>query len=66
MENDLLHNWQKKSDDHQKKYKQFLQRADKNKVLKLLVILIAWIVLPAAKIILPGLKRRILNASLSI
>jgi Fe-S-cluster containining protein len=34
MENDLLHNWQKKSDDHQKKYKQFLQRADKNKVLK--------------------------------
>jgi Fe-S-cluster containining protein len=34
MENELLHNWQKKSDDHQKKYKQFLQRADKNKVLK--------------------------------
>lgn len=29
-----LENWQKKSKDHQKQYKQFLQRADKNKVLK--------------------------------
>jgi Fe-S-cluster containining protein len=29
-----LDNWQKQSADHQKKYKQFLQRADKNKVLK--------------------------------
>ena len=27
-------NWQKRSHDNQKKYKQFLQRADKNKVLK--------------------------------
>lgn len=34
MEHELLHNWQKKSNDHQKKYKRFLQRADKNKVLK--------------------------------
>ncbi len=34
MSNDLLHNWQKKSAEHQKKYQQFLQRADKNKVLK--------------------------------
>ena len=34
MDNGLLHNWQKKSADNQKKYKQFLQRADKNKVLK--------------------------------
>ena len=30
----MLHNWQKKSAEHQKQYKQFLQRADKNKVLK--------------------------------
>jgi Fe-S-cluster containining protein len=30
----LLENWQKKSEDHQKQYKQWLQRADKNKVLK--------------------------------
>jgi uncharacterized protein len=34
MEKDLLHNWQKKSSEHQKLYKQFLARADKNKVLK--------------------------------
>jgi uncharacterized protein len=34
MEKDLLHNWQKKSTEHQKQYKQFLGRADKNKVLK--------------------------------
>lgn len=31
---DLMDNWQKKSSEHQKKYKNFLQRADKNKVLK--------------------------------
>lgn len=29
-----LDNWQKQSAEHQKQYKQFLQRADKNKVLK--------------------------------
>src|SRR4249920_833811 len=34
MKEDILHNWQKKSTDHQKQYKQFLNRADKNKVLK--------------------------------
>lgn len=34
MDNGLLHNWQKKSADNQKKYKQFLKRADKSKVLK--------------------------------
>ena len=34
MSNDILHNWQKKSADRQKLYKRFLQRADKNKVLK--------------------------------
>jgi uncharacterized protein len=34
MEKELLHNWQKKSAEHQKQYKQFLNRADKNKVLK--------------------------------
>jgi hypothetical protein len=36
MEEDLLENWEKKSADHQKLYKQFLNRADKNKVLKAL------------------------------
>ncbi len=34
MSDDLLNNWEKKSGDHQKVYKQFLNRADKNKVLK--------------------------------
>lgn len=34
MSDDILHNWQKKSAEHQKQYKQFLKRADKNKVLK--------------------------------
>ena len=34
MAEDILWNWEKKSADNQKKYKQFLQRADKNKVLK--------------------------------
>ncbi len=29
-----LNNWEKRSADHQKQYKNFLQRADKNKVLK--------------------------------
>ncbi|CAN5292389.1 YkgJ family cysteine cluster protein [soil metagenome] len=33
MKEDLLHNWQKKSDLHHKQYKQLLKRADKNKVL---------------------------------
>jgi len=36
MEEDLLTNWEKKSADHQKSYKQLLHRADKNKVLKVL------------------------------
>ncbi len=31
---DLLHNWEKKSAEHRKQYKNYLQRADKNKVLK--------------------------------
>jgi len=34
MSDDILHNWQKKSAEHQKQYKQFLSKADKNKVLK--------------------------------
>ena len=34
MSNDLLDNWEKKSADKQKNYKNYLQRADKNKVLK--------------------------------
>jgi uncharacterized protein len=34
MSEEILTNWQKKSSDNQKKYKQFLQRPDKNKVLK--------------------------------
>jgi Fe-S-cluster containining protein len=36
MDNKLLNNWEKKSAEHQKQYKQLLQRAEKNKVLKLL------------------------------
>ncbi len=36
MKGDLLHNWEKKSLQNQKKYKDFLKRADKNKVLKAL------------------------------
>ena len=36
MASDNLKNWDKKSADNQKKYRQFLQRADKNKVLKAL------------------------------
>lgn len=34
MQADLPDNWQKKSDEHQKLYKQFLMRASKNVVLK--------------------------------
>ena len=34
MPEDLLLNWEKKSAENQKKYSQFLKRADKNKVLK--------------------------------
>ena len=36
MVEDLLHNWEKKSAERQKQYKQYLHRADKNKVLKAL------------------------------
>lgn len=36
MAQDLLHNWQKKSGEKQKGFRQFLNRADKNKVLKVL------------------------------
>ncbi len=39
MSDEILQNWQKKSSDNQKKYKQFLNRADKNKVLKKLPVL---------------------------
>jgi uncharacterized protein len=34
MNKDLLHNWEKKSKERQKLYKQYLQKAEKNKVLK--------------------------------
>ena len=34
MADDLLHNWQKKSGERQKIYRNFLQRPDKNKVLR--------------------------------
>ncbi len=34
MSSDLLKNWQKKSGERQKLYKQYLHRADKNKVLR--------------------------------
>ncbi len=36
MSDNLLHNWQKKSNEHQKQYKQMLQKANKNKVLGIL------------------------------
>ena len=36
MAEDILKNWERRSADNQKKYKQFLSRADKNKVLKAL------------------------------
>ena len=39
MNEDILDNWQKKSADSHKKYKQFLNRADKNAVLKKLPVL---------------------------
>src|SRR4051812_19225921 len=35
----IKESWKKESADHQKQYKQFLQRADKNKVLKSLPVL---------------------------
>ena len=34
MSSDSLHNWQKKSREKQKQFKTFLERADKNKVLR--------------------------------
>ena len=34
MSKDILNNWEKKSEERQKLYKQFLQKADKNKTLK--------------------------------
>ena len=34
MNNDILQNWEKKSSEKQKIYKRFLEKADKNKVLK--------------------------------
>ncbi len=36
MTESILENWEKKSEEHTKLYKNFLQRADKNKVLKAL------------------------------
>lgn len=36
MAKDLLHNWEKKSGERRKLYKAFLQRAEKNKVLRAL------------------------------
>jgi uncharacterized protein len=36
MQDAIFNNWQKKAAEHQKQYKQYLQRANKNKVLKAL------------------------------
>jgi Fe-S-cluster containining protein len=36
MSDELLHNWEKKSAEHLKKYQHFLKKTDKNKVLKAL------------------------------
>jgi len=34
MEKDILHNWERRSKERQKDYKRFLERADRNQVLK--------------------------------
>lgn len=34
MADNILHNWEKKTKEHQKQYRQFLKRTDKNKILK--------------------------------
>src|SRR3954467_8276069 len=39
MKDELMHNWEKKSADRRKEYKRFLEKADKNKVLKQLPVL---------------------------
>ena len=39
MSNELLVNWEKKSAEHEKSYKNYLKKVDKNKVLKQLPIL---------------------------
>lgn len=39
MKADILHNWEKKTIENQKKYKNFLKRADKARVLKKLPVL---------------------------
>src|SRR6195952_2218373 len=39
MNNDVLQNWEKNSKEKQKTYKRFLEKADKNKVLKQLPVL---------------------------
>lgn len=39
MPEDALHNWQKKSKEKQKQFKSFLEKTDKNKVLKALPVL---------------------------
>ncbi len=39
MADNILHNWEKKTKEHQKQYHQFLKRTDKNKVLKQLPVL---------------------------
>jgi Fe-S-cluster containining protein len=39
LSKDILHNWEKKSKERRKLYKQYLQRAEKNKVLKQLPVL---------------------------
>lgn len=39
MQNELPDNWQQRSEEHQKKYKQFLQRPNRKKVLQQLPVL---------------------------
>ena len=70
MKEDVLNNWEKKSAEKQKIYKQFLQRADKNKVLKALPVLHeqafekvnCLTCANCCKAIRRGLKHRILSA----
>ena len=66
MEDVLLQDWEKKSADHQRVYKQFLLRANKNKVLKALPSLTAYNAVIAVKGFRHGLKHPILNVLPSI
>jgi hypothetical protein len=66
MKEDILINWEKKSAENQKKYTNFLKRADKNCMKKLLKKLIAWSAPIVAGIFLRVLKLLTLKGYRSI